>query len=484
MARDAKAMYINGEWVFASGNCTYELKSPGSGEILGHIANGGALEVQAAIRAAKEAFPSWSTMPAKDRGVILKRAETNLLNRVDEIAHLITQENGKPFKEAQAEVRFSAGYLSWFAEEGRRAYGEVIPSPFSHKRLWTTYKPIGVVGAITPWNFPANMITRKIAPALAAGCCVVLKPAENTPLTALAIAQAWHDAGFPKGIFNIVTAYDPCPVSAAFLNDPDVKMITFTGSVAVGKILMEQAAKQVKKVALELGGNAPAIVFEDADIDLAVERIAAIKFLRVGGESCICANRIYVHRNIYTTFVTKFIETVKTFKVGNGFTEGVQIGPLISQEARERVHHLVEEAKAQGGRILLGGYPLQEGACAKGYFYAPTIIEGTQDTWPICQNEIFGPVANILSFTEEEEVIERANSTVYGLAAYIFSRDLARILRLSEALEYGFIAINDGEGYTHEIPLGGFKESGIGREGGKEGLREYMEVKSILVNMR
>jgi len=476
-------MYINGEWVPAQGNKTYELRNPGTGEIICHVADGGTPEVKKAIAAARDAFPGWAKTPAKERGAILKRAEANMLAKADEIARLVTEENGKPFHEAKQEVLFSSGYLGWFAEEARRAYGETIPSPFAHKRLSTILQPVGVIGAITPWNFPANMITRKIAPALAAGCTVVLKPADTTPLTAFAIAQALHDAGVPKGVFNIVTAKDPRPISAEFLSDPVVRMIGFTGSVAVGKMLMEQSAKQMKKLSLELGGNAPAIVFEDADLEKAVERVAAIKFLRVGGESCICANRIYIHEKIYKSFVPKFIEKVKSFKVGPGFKPGVQIGPLITQIARERVDKLVQETKAQGGKILLGGHSLTEGDCAKGYFYAPTVIEGSKDDWPICQNEIFGPVANLLPFSTEEEVISRANHSVYGLAAYIFSRDLARTIRVSEALEYGFIGINDGDGYTHEIPIGGLKDSGIGREGGQEGLREYMEVKSVLVNI-
>lgn len=476
-----KQMYIDGQWI--SAEKSFDVINPATGEVIAKVADGGTHEVKMAINAAKEAFPTWSKMTPKERGAILRKAEANIVAKADEIARLITQENGKPLAEAKGEVLFSSGYLSWFAEEGRRAYGEVVPSPFPHKRLFTNLQPIGVIGSITPWNFPANMITRKIAPALAAGCTVVLKPAEATPLTSLAIAQALHDAGVPKGVFNIVTALDPRPISAEYLSDPYVKMITFTGSVAVGKLLMGQAANQIKKVALELGGNAPVLVFEDADLDKAVERIAAIKFLRVGGQSCICANRIYVHKDIYKNFIAKFIEKVKTFKVGNGFNEGVQIGPLINKKAQERVAALVDETKAKGGKILLGGHLYTEGECAKGFFYAPTIIEGTKDEWPICQNEIFGPVANILTFSDEAEVISRANNSIYGLAAYIFSRDLSRVLRVSSALEYGFIGVNDGEGYTHEIPIGGFKESGIGREGGQEGLREYMEVKSTLINL-
>lgn len=475
-------MYIDGEWISASGGKTYPLKNPADEQIIAQIADGGTAEVKKAIQAADKAFPGWSQMSAKARGEIMKRAEANILARKDDIARLITMENGKPFEEAKWEVGFCSGYLSWFAEEGRRAYGRTIPSPFAHKNLMTIAQPVGVVGSITPWNFPANMITRKIAPALAAGCTVVLKPAEQTPLTALALAECFHDAGFPKGVFNIVTALDPKPISQEFLTNPIIKLVGFTGSVRVGKLIMEQSAKQLKKLSLELGGNAPVIVYEDADLDKAVERVSAIKFLRVGGESCICANRIYVHEKIYKAFMSKFVEKVKSLKMGPGLEKGVQLGPLITAEARKRVHELVEATKKQGGRVILGGHFYTEGACAKGFFYAPTIIEESKDSWPICQTEIFAPIANILSFASEEEVIERANDSIYGLAAYIFSQDINKILRTSKALEYGFVAVNDGEGYTHEIPIGGFKESGIGREGGIEGLREYMEVKSILIN--
>ena len=478
-----KKMYINGEWVGAEGNKTYDLKSPSTGEVLAQIADGGAPEVKKAVHAADAAFPNWAKTSARERGAILKKAEENMLAKTDEIAKLISQENGKPFLEAKLEVKFSSGYLSWFAEEGRRAYGRTVPSPIGHKRFMTVLQPIGVIGAITPWNFPASMITRKIAPALAAGCTVVLKHAEDTPMTALAIAQALHDAGVPKGVFNIVTAKDPRPISAEYLSNPAVRMIGFTGSIGVGKLLMEQSAKQLKKLSLELGGNAPVIVFDDADLEKAVERTAAIKFLRVGGESCICANRIYVQEKIYPQFIRKFVEKVKSFKVGGPFKEGVQIGPLINKKALDRVTALVEETKKRGAKILLGGHPLTEGDFAKGYFYAPTVIEGSMDDWPICENEIFGPIANILTFATESEVIERANDSIYGLASYVFTQDINRATRVSEALEYGFVGINDGEGYTHEVPMWGFKESGIGREGGIEGLREYMEVKSVLVNL-
>lgn len=479
-----KQMYINGEWVAADGDKTYDLKSPANGEIIAQIADGGAGEVKRAAAAAKSAFPLWAKRSAKERGAILKKAEGLLLSRADEIGKLISQENGKPYAEAKEEVKFSAGYLSWFAEEGRRAYGRTIPSPIGHKRLSTVLQPVGVVGAITPWNFPANMITRKIAPALAAGCTVILKPAEDTPLTALAIAQVLHDAGVPPGVFNIVTAKDPRPISAEYLTNPDIRMIGFTGSIGVGKLLMEQSAKQLKKLSLELGGNAPVIVFDDAHIDKAVERAVSIKFLRVGGESCICANRIFVQEKIYPKFLEKFLAKVQSLKVGDPFDEGVQIGPLINAKALDRITQLIEETKKRGAQILLGGHRLTEGKLSKGNFYAPTILTGAQDDWPICQNEIFGPVANLLVFKTEEEAIARANRSNYGLASYVFTQDVCRAIRLSEALEYGFVGINEGEGYTHEIPMGGFKESGIGREGGAEGLHEYMEVKSILFNIQ
>jgi succinate-semialdehyde dehydrogenase / glutarate-semialdehyde dehydrogenase len=476
-------MYIDGKWVAADSGKTFDLINPATQELIATIADGGEAETKRALQAAHRAFPLWKNLGAKKRGELLKQAEQNILSKKEEIARLITLENGKPFEEAKAEVEFSAGYLSWFAEEGRRAYGETVPSPYPHKRLLTALQPLGVVGAITPWNFPANMITRKTAPALAAGCTVVLKPAEETPLTALAIAQAYHDAGIPPGVFNVVTALDPVPISNLFLSDPVVKMIGFTGSVAVGKLIMAGAAKGLKKLSLELGGNAPVIVFDDVDLDVAVERVAAIKFLRVGGQSCICANRIFIHQKIYAAFVSKFIEKVKSLKMGEGFSPGMQLGPLITKEARERVHALIEKAKKEGSKITLGGHFLETGACAKGFFYAPTIIEGSKDEAEICQKEIFGPVANLLSFSSEEEVIERANKAIYGLASYLFTKDAARIIRVAEGLEYGFVGINDGEGYTHEIPMGGFKESGIGREGGREGLKEYMEVKSLLINI-
>ncbi|MBI4391860.1 MAG: NAD-dependent succinate-semialdehyde dehydrogenase [candidate division NC10 bacterium] len=476
-------MYIEGEWVDADGGRSFAVRDPATGEHVADVADGRAGETRRAIEAARRAFPGWAATPAKQRGEVLRKIQSLLQERLDEIARLVVLENGKPFAEAKGEVGFSLGYFGWFAEEARRAYGELVPSPFPTKRLWVIGQPIGVVAAITPWNFPANMITRKIAPAMAAGCTVVLKPASATPMTALAIARACHDAGLPPGVLNVVTGAKSAPIAEELLTHPLVKKIGFTGSTEVGKILMEKAAKQIKRISFELGGNAPFIVFEDADLSAAVEGAVAIKYLRVGGQSCICANRLYVQESIAGRFIPAFVEKVKALKVGPGFEPGMQVGPLINEETRKKVHRLVEDAMGRGATVLAGGAPLTEGPLAKGYFYAPTVLTRVEDHWPVCQEEIFGPVAPILTFRTEKEVIERANDTVFGLAAYLYTRDLGRVVRVGEALEYGLVGVNDAAGYTHEIPFGGFKESGLGREGGQEGLREYMEVKSIVVNL-
>ncbi|HEV8661523.1 MAG TPA: NAD-dependent succinate-semialdehyde dehydrogenase [Candidatus Methylomirabilis sp.] len=483
MGPQAYQMYIEGKWVDAHGGRTFAVRDPATGAHVADIADGRGAETRRAIEAAHRAFAGWAATPAKQRGELLRKVQALLQERVDEIARLVVLENGKPFAEAKGEVGFSLGYFGWFAEEARRAYGEIVPSPFPNKRFWVVGQPVGVVGAITPWNFPANMITRKIAPAMAAGCPVVLKPASATPMTALAIARACHDAGLPPGVLNVVTGAASAPIAEELLNHPLVKKIGFTGSTEVGKVLMEKAAKQIKRISFELGGNAPFIVFADADLGAAVEGAVAIKYLRVGGQSCICANRIYVQETIADRFIPAFVEKVKALKVGPGFEPGMQVGPLINEEARKRVHHLVEDAVVRGATLLAGGGPLSEGPLAKGYFYAPTVLTRVQDDWPVCQEEIFGPVAPVLTFKTEAELIQRANDTVFGLAAYLYTRDLGRVVRVAEALEYGLVGVNDAAGYTHEIPFGGFKQSGLGREGGREGLEEYMELKSIVVNL-
>ena len=483
LLRLTRQLYIGGQWMDADAGRVFEVRNPSTGEPIAEVADGGRTETRQAIAAASQAFSEWAATPAKQRGERLKTVQSILQERVDEIAQLMVLENGKPLAEAKGELGFSLGYFSWFAEEARRAYGNIVPSPFANKRLWVQSQPLGVVGAITPWNFPAAMVVRKIAPALAAGCTVVLKPAEDTPLTALAIARACHDAGLPAGVFNVVTGANPRPISAEMLNNPAVKKIGFTGSTEVGKLLMEQAAKSIKRVSFELGGNAPFIVFEDADLEAAVEGAIAIKYLRVGGQSCICANRIYVHENIADRFIPAFIEKAKHLKVGSGFGPGMQVGPLINERAREKVHALVEDAVSRGAKVALGACALKDASRAGGSFYAPTVLLNVKDSWPICQEEIFGPVAPILTFKSETEAIARANDTTYGLAGYLYTRDMGRVIRVAEALEYGLVGVNDAAGYTHEIPFGGFKESGLGREGGKEGLEAYMETKSIVVNL-
>lgn len=483
MAAKQWKMYIDGAWEEAGEGKTFEVRNPANSEVVGILPDAGAKETRRAIEAADRAFPKWAHTPAKERGEILRRTQNLMAEQRDEIAKLVVLENGKPYEEAKGEVGFSMGYFGWFAEEARRTYGETVPSPFANKRLWVMQQPVGVVGAITPWNFPANMITRKIAPALAAGCTVVLKPASATPMTALAIAQCAHDAGLPQGVFNVITAARSADIGHELLSNPLVKKIAFTGSTDVGKSLMEQAARQIKRISFELGGNAPFIVFDDADFDAALEGAIAMKFLRVGGQSCICANRIFVQDTIADRFIQGFIDRTRRLKIGHGFEPGAQIGPLINKEALENMKRLVETAAQRGAKILTGGKPLTDQGMDKGFFFAPTVLTDCKDDMPVCVEEIFGPIAPILTFKTEEEVIRRANETTYGLAAYFYSRDVARIIRVSEGLESGLIGVNDAAGYTHEIPFGGFKESGLGREGGKQGMEEYMEVKSVVLNL-
>ncbi|MBI3988188.1 MAG: NAD-dependent succinate-semialdehyde dehydrogenase [candidate division NC10 bacterium] len=476
-------MYLDGQWVEADSGKTFEVKDPATGEVVGIVPDGGASETRKAIEVAYRAFKGWAGMTPKARGELLRKVDSLMRERVDALARLVTLENGKPFEEAKKEVTFAVGYFDWFAEEARRTYGELVPSPFAGKRLWVIRQPIGVVGAITPWNFPATMVTRKIAPALAAGCTVVLKPASATPLTALAIAEIIHQVGFPAGVFNVVTGARSRPIGDELLQNPFVKKIAFTGSTDVGKQLMEGAAKQLKHVSFELGGNAPFIVFDDADFDEAVEGAVAIKFLRVAGQSCICANRLYVQETIAERFTEAFVEKVKAIKVGPGVEPGMQVGPLINEETLKKVSDLVEDAVSHGAKVAVGGKRLTEGWYAKGFFYAPTVLLNVTAEMRVCREEIFGPVAPILRFRTEEELIQRANETIFGLASYLYSRNLGRIMRVAEALEYGLVGVNDAAGYTHEIPFGGYKESGLGREGGRQGIEEYMEVKSIVVNL-
>jgi succinate-semialdehyde dehydrogenase / glutarate-semialdehyde dehydrogenase len=480
---DIRPMYVGGQWIAADTGRHFEVVNPATREVAARVTDGGPAEIRRAIDAADTAFRGWSARPPKERGKVLMKIQAGIEARVDDIAGLIVQENGKPFEEAKKEVGFALGYFGWFAEEARRLHGEWVTSPVPRKRFWVLRSPIGPVAAITPWNFPATMVTRKIAPALAAGCSVVLKPASATPLSALALAEICHEAGLPAGVFNVVTTKSSSMAATQFLDDERIRKIGFTGSTEVGKWIMERAAKQLKRLGFELGGNAPFIVFEDADLEAAVEGAAAIKFLRVGGQSCICANRIFVQRSIADRFVPAFTDAVKRLVVASGFEAGAQVGPLINEETREKVHSLVQDALGRGARALTGGHALTDGAYARGFFYAPTVLANVTDDMPVCQEEIFGPVAPVLTFESEDEVIRRANDTTFGLAAYFYSRDISRVVRVSEKLEYGLVGVNDAAGYTHEIPFGGFKESGLGREGGRQGIEEYTEVKSVAVGI-
>ncbi len=476
-------LFIDGRWVNGQAGGRFEVLNPATSEPIAVVPDGGPEQARAAVDAAATAFPAWSTKTALERGTILLKARDLLTSRVDTLAHLITEENGKPLAEARGEVSFAIQYLSWFAEEARRVYGEIVPPPVAHKRLWVTHQPVGVVAAITPWNFPATMVLRKIAPALAAGCTVVLKPARATPLTAIEIARAFADAGLPPGVFNVVVGKRAAPIADVFVSDPRVRKIAFTGSTEVGKRLMAQAPAQLKRVAFELGGNAPFIVLNDADLERAVHNAVAIKFLRVGGQSCICANRIYVQRPIAEAFFAGFVEAVRAIKVGSGFEPGVQVGPMINAETLHKVEQFVKDAVSGGARPLVGGRRLTEGTYGKGFFYEPTVLADVREEMPVVRDETFGPVAPVMIFDTDEEVVSRSNHTTYGLAAYLCARDLRRVIRISEALEYGLVCVNDATGYTHEIPFGGFKESGLGREGGRQGIAEYMEVKSISLNI-
>ena len=476
-------MFVDGEWIEAAAGGTFRVSDPATGEVIAQVADGGPAEAARAVEAAHRAFRGWAGMPARERAPILHRIQSLMEARKEDLAHLVMRENGKPLDEARREVTFALGYFGWFAEEARRAYGDLVPSPAREKRLWVLRQPLGVVAAVTPWNFPATMVTRKIAPALAAGCTVVLKPASATPLTALLLARIAAEAGLPRGVFNVVTGSRSGPIGATLVEHPLVAKLAFTGSTDVGKALTAAAARTLKRVSLELGGNAPFVVFDDADLDAAVEGAVAMKFLRVGGQSCICANRIFVQASIADRFVPRFVEGVRALKVGPGTQPGVVVGPLINDETRQKVDELVQDAVAGGARLATGGHALREGMLARGHFYAPTVLLDARDEMRVCQEEIFGPIAPVLTFHKESELIERANATRFGLAAYLYTRDLGRATRVSEALEYGLVGVNDAAGYTHEIPFGGFKESGLGREGGHEGLEEYLETKSVVVGI-
>lgn len=470
--------YIGGEWRSAASGKTYPVYNPATGEKIAEVPDCGAEETRQAIFAASEAFRAWSRTAAQERFQWLQRIYGMILERKEQLARIISLENGKPLADAAGEVVYGVNYFLWYAEEAKRIYGETIPALTPNKRITVIKQPVGVVAAITPWNYPLAMITRKVSAALAAGCTIVLKPAEDTPLTALELFKIFEEAGLPKGVANIVTG-QPAEVGGEMLKNPLVRKITFTGSTQTGRLLMRGAADHIKKISLELGGHAPFIVFEDADVDAAVEGAISVKF-KNNGQACVCGNRFFVHRSIFDEFTAKFVEQTKQLKVGVGSEPGVHIGPLINRKGLEKVEAHVSDALAKGATVETGGCRLQGGAWDGGYFYAPTVLKGVTREMKIYYEETFGPVAPLIAFDTEEEVLRLANDSNYGLAAYFYTNDAGRVIRVSEGLEYGVIGVNDpGPAVAYQAPFGGMKESGLGREGGRQGLNEYLEEKYI-----
>ena len=465
--------YIDGAWVDADSGETIEVNNPATGEILGAVPKMGAQETRRAIEAANRAYPAWRARTAKQRAQILRGWFDLMMANQEDLAVLMTAEQGKPLAESRGEVAYAASFIEWFAEEGKRAYGDVIPQTFADRRIVVIKEPVGVVASITPWNFPSAMITRKVGPALAAGCTVVSKPASQTPYSALALAELAERAGLPAGVFNVVTGASS-EIGGEMTSNPTVRKITFTGSTEVGKQLMEQSARTVKKVSMELGGNAPFIVFDDAEIDAAVNGAMASKY-RNTGQTCVCANRFLVQDSVYDDFAEKFSKAAGKLVVGDGLKGETDQGPLIDMNAVAKVEDHIEDALAKGARTLTGGKRHELG----GSFFEPTVLADVDTQMKVAREETFGPVAPLFKFSTEAEAIELANDTEYGLCAYFYSRDIGRIWRVAEALEYGIVGINEGIISTEVAPFGGMKESGVGREGAHHGLDEYLEVKYL-----
>jgi len=479
---DVASLYIDGEWRTAASGRTFPVHDPATGTLIGRAAAAGPEDTAAAVAAAAAAFPDWSSRTAYERSAYLYEAYRLMMESSEELAKLMTAEQGKPLKAARNEVRYAADFLIWFAEEAKRLYGRTIPSARADQRFMVTHQPVGVVGAITPWNYPISMITRKVAPALAAGCTIVVKPAEQTPLCAVEVFRILHEAGLPPGVANLVTTDDPAPVGEVFLSDRAVGKLTFTGSTEVGKLLARRAADQMKRLSLELGGHAPFIVFDDADPVHAAKGASLVKFLNTG-QACICPNRLFVHRAIKDRFVEALAERVAKMRAGSGFTEGVVIGPLIDEAAYLRMTRQVEDAVAKGARLVAGGHRLTGPGVDGGYFFAPTILTEVTPDMVIYREETFGPIAPVIVFDDEDEVIAMANDTTYGLASYVYTRDIGRALRVSEALRFGIVGVNDINPTSAAAPFGGMKESGLGREGAPEGILEYVETKLVGISI-
>jgi len=469
--------FLAGEWQGADDGSTFEVRNPATGQVLATVPKMGSAETRRAIEAANAAWPAWRAQPAKARAAILRKWYQSMLDNADDLARIMTAEQGKPLAEAKGEIQYAASFLEWFGEEAKRVYGDTIPSPTNDKRLVVVKEPVGVCAAITPWNFPAAMITRKVGPALAAGCPIVVKPAEATPLSALALAVLAERAGLPKGVLSIVTG-EPKEIGAEMTGNALVRKLSFTGSTGVGRLLMAQCAPTVKKISLELGGNAPFIVFDDADLDAAVAGAIASKY-RNSGQTCVCANRLYVHERVYDAFTEKLRAAVEQLKVGRGTEDGVMQGPLINEAAVRKVEAHIADALSKGARVATGGKRHALGQT----FFEPTVLTGVTAAMQLAKEETFGPVAPLFKFSSDDEVIRMANDTEFGLAAYFYSRDIARVWRVAEALEYGMVGINTGIISNEVAPFGGVKQSGVGREGSHYGIDEYTVIKYLCLGI-
>lgn len=474
----ATQAYVGGEWIDADDGDTFDVIDPATGAVITSLPHLKRAETARAIAVAETAQKDWAALPAKERSALLKKLYTLMVDNADDLGKILTAEMGKPLAEAVGEINYGASFIEWFAEEGKRVYGDTIPGHMSDKRITVLRQPVGVVAAITPWNFPNAMITRKMAPALAVGCSFVCLPASTTPLSALAIAVLAERAGLPKGVFSIISSPSASDIGKEFCENPSVRKLTFTGSTRVGRILMEQGASQIMKLSLELGGNAPFIVFDDADLDKAIEGAMICKF-RNNGQTCVCANRIYVQAGIYDAFAEKFAAKMQDLKVGNGFDTGVNMGPLINESAMAKVQEHIADATTKGGTVVCGGKPHSKGNT----FFEPTLITGATQDMVVATDETFGPLAPLFKFETEEEVIAHANNTIYGLAAYFYTNDLSRTHRIQEALEYGIVGVNTGITSTETAPFGGVKQSGLGREGSKYGMDDYLELKYVCTSI-
>ena len=465
--------YVDGAWIDADAGGKLEVTNPATGEVIGTVPQLGAAETRRAIEAASAAMPAWAAKTAKERAAILRRWNDLMLANVDDLATIMTAEQGKPLAEARGEIAYVASFIEWFAEEGKRVYGDTIPSPTNDRRLLVLKQPIGVCAAITPWNFPSAMITRKLAPGLAVGCTFVLKPAEQTPFSALALAELAERAGFPKGVINMVTGDAPS-IGKEMCANPVVRKVTFTGSTEVGRILMRQSADTIKKLSLELGGNAPFIVFDDADLDAAADGAMASKY-RNAGQTCVCANRIYVQEGVYDAFAQKLAERLAKLKVGKGTDAGVTLGPLIDAQGLAKVEEHVADAVAKGAKVVVGG----KRSALGGRFYEPTLLTGVTPEMKVSREETFGPVAPLFRFRDEADALRLANATEFGLAGYFYSRDVGRIFRVAEGMETGMVGVNVGNISNEVAPFGGVKQSGLGREGSRYGVEDFLEIKYV-----